>query len=270
MSVIDRLRSIEVSTRTAVICVVVALLVATAVVLGAKNAANRKPADSASKPKAQTNTVKVKISERRASLEKHGKPSDKTGAKTNGGKQSARSKPSAPAVQGPPVLRGSSPARGAYSVIAERNLFRPLVAGASPSQLPSAEVKKPSAGSSGPKPNVPALPPQSGRGAPGGPPSGGGGDSKKTVAFTGVVETPDGKQALLENLQTKETRFVKQGESAFGCRVVSIGPQVVSLEKDGSQFTLSIGENKSEAPAASPPAGGKPGPEKPPEGGPPK
>jgi len=163
-----------------------------------------------------------------------------------------------------PPKPDAAPPPNPYAVIAERNLFRPLT------QL-----------GPGPRPSSPTSPPPGGKmpvlpaGKSGGPPSPaprspssppGSADFKKTLAFTGVVETPDGTQALIENIQTKECRFVKQGDNAFGCRVTNINSQILSLEKDGSSFTLNIGENKPDSGGAAPPPGGG----QPKEGGPPK
>ena len=89
-------------------------------------------------------------------------------------------------------------------------------------------------------------------------------DFKKSLAFTGVVQTSAGTQALLENLKTKETRFVARGESAFGCRVANISQQSVMLEKDGAEFRLNIGENKSDTEPSAPKPGGE---QKPPQPG---
>jgi hypothetical protein len=131
-----------------------------------------------------------------------------------------------------------------YAIIVERNLFQPVTAGSlaqggsqGAKPTPSPEVKTP----------LPPMPVA---------PAGNIDEVKKNIAFTGAVGMPSGQQALLENLQSKETRFVSQGESAFGYRVMTISSQLVVLEKNGLQFTLTMGENKADAPAAAPP---KPG-----------
>jgi len=88
---------------------------------------------------------------------------------------------------------------------------------------------------------------------------------RKNIAFTGLIETPEGTQAMLENLSGKEVRFLRCGETAFGCRLVSVTPEAAQLEKDGIRFTLAIGENK---PDTEPGSGAKTGSEPPkPSGG---
>jgi len=146
-----------------------------------------------------------------------------------------------------------------YEIIVERNLFRPVTA-ASLAQSGSGGASGPpkTAPQSAPLPPMPVAP------------TGNIDEVKKNIAFTGAVELPDGQQALLENLQSKETKFVRQGESAFGYRVMTISSQLVVLEKNGLQFTLTMGENKPDAPAAgAPKPGGQPGqPGQPGQGGP--
>lgn len=136
---------------------------------------------------------------------------------------------------------GSDP----YAIIVERNLFRPVGA------QPEPQGPKAAPPPTGPKPPLPPMPVA---------PAGNIDEVKKNVAFTGAVGMPSGQMALLENLQSKETRFVSQGESAFGYRVMTISSQLVVLEKNGLQFTLTMGENKTDAPPA---AGAKPGEQKP-------
>jgi len=220
MNIINRLHSTQVSRRTAAICIGVLLLAAMAVVVAAKNSASSAPA----RPKVKT--VKPAAKAKRVDLQVR-----ETSPRDAKAKSEAKPAPQAAAKDDP------------YAVIVERNLFRPVQPGAVTAPPPSpGGGKEPgkSGGGPPPPPKAPTLPPI----PSGGKPSGGDGEFKKTIAFTGMVETSTGKQALLENLTSKETRFVAQGENAFGCRLVDIAEGSVTLEKDGSQFKLRIGENK--------------------------
>jgi len=146
-----------------------------------------------------------------------------------------------------------------YAVIAQRNLFQAVNVGSS-----AASGGNQSRGASGatrptpaPSPVLPPMPVA---------PMGNIDETRKNVAFTGSVRIGGVEQALIENLQTKEWRYVSQGQSAFGYRVMTVSPQLIVLEKNGLQFALSIGENKTDAP----PAAAKPGGDQKPEGGGPK
>jgi hypothetical protein len=243
MSFIERLRSIEVTPRTTAICIVVVILVGGAVVVTAKNMANDTPDRPRHSVKATVRAKKVglEIKERKA-----GKAdADKTDKSQQKEKQK-RAKSTTVAKTDP------------YAIIFERNLFKPIGPGASPSGKTgggSAQV-----GPSKPMSGMPALPPM--------PKSGGDiGETRKNLAYTGMVELPGGPQALIENISGKETAWKKVGESAFGCRVVSISERSISMEKDGTPFNLSIGENKPDtdpgAKGGAPPSGSTP-----PQGGP--
>lgn len=133
-----------------------------------------------------------------------------------------------------------------YAIIVERNLFKPVTAASLAS-----DTAKPAPPPAPPKPPLPPMPVPA--------PSGNIDEVKKNIAFTGSVQIAGVQQALLENLQTKETRYTSQGESAFGYRVMTVSSQLVVLEKNGLQFTLTMGEGKPDAPAAAP----KPGEQKP-------
>ena len=215
MKIINFLHSTQVSRRTAAICIGVLLLAAMAVVVAAKNSASSAPA------RPRVKTVKPAAKAKRVDLQVR-----ETSPKDAKAKSEAKPAPQAAAKDDP------------YAVIVERNLFRPVQPGAATAPTPSPGGGSPTPP---PPPKVTPLPPM----PSGGKPSGGDvGEFKKTIAFTGLVETLTGKQALLENLTSKETRFVAQGENAFGCRLVDIAEGSVTLEKDGSQFKLRIGENK--------------------------
>ena len=238
MSVIERLRSTQVSARAAAVCIIAVLLASIVVVITAKNVvSNQQPRLSQREGDSEVNKARVRVNEL------DGQP-PKAGSNT---RASSEKNPSN---------------KDPYAIIVERNLFKPL--GGS----------KPKSGDTSPKPPAPgnqesllpmfvAMPPDVSFD-----------EIKKQIVFTGVVATADGIQALLENLSTQETRFVAVGDSAFGCRVVSISPREVLLNEGGAQFTLKIGENKPDVPAT-----GKEKPQsdkdkKPPEpprpGGPPK
>jgi hypothetical protein len=135
-----------------------------------------------------------------------------------------------------------------YAIIIERNLFRPVAVGSLAVTETQGAKPTPPPPVKSPLPPMPVAP------------AGNIDEVKKNIAFTGAVGMPSGQQALIENLQTKETRFVSQGESAFGYRVMTISSQLVVLEKNGLQFTLTMGENKTDAPPA---PGPKPGEQKP-------
>ena len=213
MSVLDRLRTTQVTPRTAVYSIIVLVAVLGSAVVAVRKMADTSPVHAvAGKPAVKSGKVDVKIDEKKA-------------------------------VSAKDALKAEDP----YAIIAERNLFSPVGSSSTasmPAKLPTSAPP--------PKPSIPpmTLP----------VPMGNIDEVKKHVAFTGAVGMPSGQQALLENLQTKETKFVGQGESAFGYRVVTISSQLVVLEKNNLQFTLTMGENKSDAPAAAAPKpGGQPG-----------
>ena len=265
MSFVERLRSTEVSTRTAAISVGLLLVLAVIVVVSANKLAGGSPSGRPAKPRVST---RVSVSEFKS----------KPKAKTAKGDKKAKITAAKPAKADTAVTSSVNP----NVVITERNLFRPVggTSGSSAKPEPRLVVKAvvPNVpGMMGGRPGqLPTIP--SGAAPPGPPPNqgpkpGGGNanDFKKIVAFTGLVETTSGTQALVENIQSKETRFVSRGESAFGCKVVTISARSLTLEKDGSQFTLGIGENKPDSDGAKPPppgGGGGPPPNEGRPGGP--
>ncbi|HUV04713.1 MAG TPA: hypothetical protein VMX94_06360 [Armatimonadota bacterium] len=226
MSIIDRLRSTQVSSRVAAVCIGLLLLAAMVVVVAAKNSASSvppRPKAKTAKPAAKAKQVNVEVRERT--------PSD--------AKEKSKAKPTAQAKPAPQAA--AAPKEDPYAVIVQRNLFRPVQpAAVTPPPPPT-------------PPKVTPLPPM-----PAGPPKPDVSEFKKTIAFTGLVETPTGRQALLEKFSSKETRFVAEGEEAFGCRLVKIAERSVTLEKDGSQFNLNIGENKPGADSGAKPSEAKP------------
>ena len=261
MRILDRLRSTQVSPLATAICITVLFVTALAIAIAAKNIASRPTRDDRKRPVAKASRASVRVTETKA-------------------KPKVQEKPAAPGKLKCERTKKDTPKVDPYDVIVSRNLFRPVGSGGQANQ-PAGQAPSPqagmkerggAAGSLLPMP-IPALPAWPGSG---GPPGGRAPQSVKNIAFTGIVKTPSETQAMLENLDTKEVRFVGQGGNAFGCRVASISPQSVSLDKDGAQFTLALGENKTDAQpaaAASKPAGGPPvgspggPPSGPPDGG---
>ncbi|MDD4557897.1 MAG: hypothetical protein PHX89_02995 [bacterium] len=138
-----------------------------------------------------------------------------------------------------------------YTIISQRNLFMP--AGTATNTADSLEPGKvsertdtaaldlatlilPGLASSGTSPSRKA-----------GTEGASGSDAGKNIAFTGVVESKGEKRALLENLSTLETKFVAQGEEAFGLQLTEIGERYALLEKEGTQVRLGLGDKKSDA-----------------------
>ncbi len=219
MSVLDRLRSTQLSPRVAAFSIVGMLVVMTGVVMLVRQMADTAPV-SAGKPAG----ISVTASEK------------KSASAARAGAGAGKDDP--------------------YQIIVERNLFRP-VTGASPA---------PESPETAPPPPTPPQPPVQPMPLP--VPSGKIDEVKKGVAFTGAVQIAGVQRALLENLQSKEARYTGQGESAFGYRVMSISSQLVVLEKNGLQFTLTLGENKPDAPPPAGKQGGQPGGQPGQQGGP--
>ncbi|MHB0998420.1 MAG: hypothetical protein ACYC27_04160 [Armatimonadota bacterium] len=79
-----------------------------------------------------------------------------------------------------------------------------------------------------------------------------GGGRSNNIAFTGIVNIPEGTMALLENTSTSESKYVAVGDTAFGMQVVDINPRTVSLSTGMDTIILSLGENKKESNAVTP------------------
>jgi len=140
---------------------------------------------------------------------------------------------------------------GEYGMIAARRLFQPL-----PTYLAaSATVQAPVV----PPLKVPPLKivPRAKPIAPARP-------AGPRLALTGVVELPNGTFALLENLDTAKSQYVRIGGTAFDCQLVELTAQTAVLKCRGQNITLKLGENKpDEQPVATPaaaPAAGTPAP----------
>lgn len=142
----------------------------------------------------------------------------------------------------------SKPQPTNYAVIAQRNLFQPLVA-------PKAKVTQPSAKGdrlvqpSSPNPNqgiqtsssnVPPMfsffPMPSGE-ATSNP-------SSDRIAVVGAVRVGDDLYVLVEDAAKGETRYIRAGESAFGYTVKSADVDNAVLVRDGQTFMVALGENK--------------------------
>jgi hypothetical protein len=67
------------------------------------------------------------------------------------------------------------------------------------------------------------------------------------LAYTGLVETPQGKFALIENTSTMETKYAAVGDEVFGMQVVDLDARSVTLDSGGRSVQLAIGENKTSA-----------------------
>jgi len=123
------------------------------------------------------------------------------------------------------------------TIIAESNIFRPLTGG------------RGGFGGGGLGPlaisGLPGFPDAGGRGGRGG---------RANYAFTGIVNTPDGELALIENTTTSEAKYAGVGETVFGMEVTDLNSRWVSLDAGGRPLRLAIGENKADTPAAGAPA----------------
>ena len=248
MSKFDSLKNTQVTPKTAAICIVALLVVVSSGIFTVKKIVSQPPEtiEIASKSK-KTEQVKVDVKEKPANTDSKQKTDVKKDDKKEDKEAVEEQTAQVPAEDDP------------YSIIAERNLFKAVGAQTAVASNP---IPKPP---SNPRPMPPMpitpLPPMGGS-------RGGAGATK--VAFTGIVETPQGIMALLENTSTSETKFAGVGESAFGMEVVSVNSRSVTLNSSGQTINLTLGENKSDAsPAASgaaPPPGQPPAPS---PGGPP-
>lgn len=220
----NQLRSTEVSPKTAAIAIVVLVAVlASGIGIYVSRSQNIAPAASGQE-----------------SVGAEAKPSVSVDVKETVSKISDRSYQDSEAKASP-----------AWKTISDRNIFKPI-----PGYSTSASSVSGTAGRSGGQGVQPmplgVLPgfANSGMGFRGmGRRSGG------TIAYTGLVETPQGQMALLENTSTLETKYVAVGDEAFGMQVVDISPRTVTMDSGMSTVRLAIGENKSNAQQAAQPQG---------------
>lgn len=114
-----------------------------------------------------------------------------------------------------------------YDIIWKRNIFKPaLPTPATKNTAEPTEVSPPAPVE--PLPPPPPLTPQ----------------KPKEFAYTAFISVGDEKLALIENVNTHEGHYVREGDTVFDFRVVSISPDAVELERDGTIFQYTIGENK--------------------------
>lgn len=121
-------------------------------------------------------------------------------------------------------------------LIAQRNLFQPLVETKAETPPPPAKpVVQPNPV---PRP-LPAPPPM-----PAFRPTQTQNPPQPQVAVVGSFKVNNERFALVEDLTKGESRMVGEGESAFGYRVARINDETVTLERDGDTLHLALGENK--------------------------
>jgi hypothetical protein len=128
-----------------------------------------------------------------------------------------------------------------YQAIAQRDVFRALVANPRGTGAESGA----SGGTSAPQTRAPQ--PSSPR--PSAPP-----DPTEDIALTGIIETTDGLDVLVESVSTGKGMFAGIGDTVFGFDVAAIGPGTVTLKQGDKSYTLRLGEKEiapHETPAAS-------------------
>lgn len=120
---------------------------------------------------------------------------------------------------------------GNYQEIAQRDVFRPLVA--NPREAGG------EAGGSGGAPAPQTRPSQQSSPRPSAPP-----DPTRDIALTGIIETTDGLEVLVESVSTGKGMFAGIGDTVFGLQVTSVGPGTVTLEQGDKSYTLRLGEKE--------------------------
>ncbi|MFA0759987.1 MAG: hypothetical protein HZLCBSQH_000072 [Candidatus Fervidibacterota bacterium] len=165
---------------------------------------------------------------------------------------------SADIVQAPIAHTSASPAalpRRDYRLIAERNIFQlptQKQAASSPSRSPvPARPSRPTAPSPSPRglgapPPLPPAPPplpvaNSPATAPTTPAS-----RPANLTATSIARLSDDTYVLLENPQTRDTAWVRIGESAFGYQVVNAGDNYVEVRQGDIAYRITLGEGKQE------------------------
>jgi len=122
-----------------------------------------------------------------------------------------------------------------YETIAERDVFRPLVVNRRDAAGGESGGEAGGGGATGsPKSASPAAgtePPK--------PP-----DPTADIALTGIIETTDGLEVLLENIKTGEGHFAAVGETVFGLQVIEVGPGTVALKQADKDYELKLGEKE--------------------------
>jgi hypothetical protein len=235
MSVVDNLKSTQVTPKTAAIFAVITLIVVGSIIFIVK---------SVMMPP-QNTELATEITNRSPEVRVTLKDSVKTSTPAKANKNTITAKPVDACV-----------------LIAQRNIFKPLVS--SGPAVPGGNKPIPPI-TLGVMPSMPGGP--GGMRGPGGPDQG-----KSKIAFTGIVQTPEGVMALLENTATNETKYVRVGDNAFGASVTEVNASAVTIISEGQPVRLALGDNKTSTPppAATPPgAPGQGGPPQPGQGMPP-
>ncbi len=145
-----------------------------------------------------------------------------------------RPRPKKTVRHGPTASNNPAPKRYArYKVIQERDIFQPLVES-------EAEAEPPE---SFPSPTQPRT--QADEQAQKGP--------TDDLALTGVVEGPDGLQALIENIETGAGQYLSIGEEVEGLKLVGIALDRVTLVGQGQTYELVKGAKEIQEEAAAQP-----------------
>lgn len=158
-------------------------------------------------------------------------------------------------AQAPVVQQSASPTalpRRDYRFIADRNIFQPPRESPPQRTQPSTTVRStapptPSRtprGLSAPPPLPPAPPPLPAASTP--PPSTVMASRPANLTATGVVRLGSDTYVVLENPQTRDTAFVRVGESAFGYQVVNAGDNYVEVRQGDFAYRITLGEGKQE------------------------
>lgn len=166
---------------------------------------------------------------------------------------------SADVSQAPIAQESANPAalpQRDYRFIAERNIFQPVQTKELPSPRPSRPTvstrpSRPSASSSprelgAPPPLPPAPPPLPAASPPTGLTPTGLASRPANLTTTSIVRLGDETFVLLENLQTRDTAWVRLGESAFGYQVVKAGDNYVEVRQGDVAYRITLGEGKQE------------------------
>ncbi|MHB9132120.1 MAG: hypothetical protein ACYDBB_13680 [Armatimonadota bacterium] len=212
MSMTERLRSVQITPATALLCIGVLVCISGGVVYKILQSANSPEASSSAYTSPSPRQTR-----------------DETGNKDE--------KPTG----GEAVKQPNAPDNASLAIISERDLFQPLSgAGASVNgSATSTTVPLPGPGAA--KPAQPAQP------APPRPE-----ELTKGFAYTGLVTTAEGTRALLENLTTKDTQYVAVGDSVYGFQIDMITPGSLMMKKNGIAVKLALGENKAEDTGSAP------------------
>jgi hypothetical protein len=127
-----------------------------------------------------------------------------------------------------------------YTVIAQRNLFQPLIAPPKVTTPPPPKPQPPSPPVN--IPNVFAPPPMPDASLAAHSPA------MDKIAVVGSVRVGDELYVLVEDLAKGDTRYVKAGDSAFGYTVKAASIDDATLERDGQTYKVAMGEGKVGAP----------------------